>query len=539
MKIGIFLGYGPQVKLGKEGLGRYLGGLLKGFQEQGHDLTVVCPFWLKDTLSELEDSFFINKNKIKIVTDANNPPLWSIYKYLFLTKSKPRLKRIIINIIQSLKRKLYYTLEQVAISKNSMSFALWLIVLIVYVLACFFIIIPFLCVPGIFFLIKVLLKKMLKLCMDNVRTSIVSKDIIKSRIKKIFYSTRSYWYSNPLDLHLFHRMSEEVLSELVAKVNKSIEVDVWFVPAMFWPQVNNINGTVVINAPDLVTQDFPQGFADIYNVEYATTECRKTLDGGKFFITYCEYLRKTLLINRHKKNPDATIAIMHANNSMSEYLQVNSIISDRFICDFMDVFAKQLLVKYINEEVKYIFYASQLRPHKNMMNFIKAYRYLLREKFIGHKLLVTASLLEIEEVNAYIIEHSLQNDVISINNIPAQSLAALYHCADLVVNPTLYEGGFPFTFGEGMSVGTPSVMSDIPQVREVLEPAGLEEIMFDPYDWKAMANKIEWALNNLDELYEKELPLYEKMARRTYSVVADEYVRAFENFIQIDKASKK
>lgn len=78
-------------------------------------------------------------------------------------------------------------------------------------------------------------------------------------------------------------------------------------------------------------------------------------------------------------------------------------------------------------------------------------------------------------------------------------------------------------------------MSDIPQVREVLEPAGLEEIMFNPYDCYAIADKIEWALSNLDDLYQKELALYKKMSQRTYSLVAEEYVNAFKKFIEYDK----
>ena len=83
MKIGIFLGYGPQVKLGKEGLGRYVGGLINGFQEQNHEVTIACPFWLKDTVFELLDTFFIDKSKINLITTHSNPPLWKIYNIFY------------------------------------------------------------------------------------------------------------------------------------------------------------------------------------------------------------------------------------------------------------------------------------------------------------------------------------------------------------------------------------------------------------------------------------------------------------------------
>ena len=89
-----------------------------------------------------------------------------------------------------------------------------------------------------------------------------------------------------------------------------------------------------------------------------------------------------------------------------------------------------------------------------------------------------------------------------------------------------------------MSVGTPSIMSRIPQTQEVLEPAGLDEIMFDPYDWQDIANKIEYWLPRKDELYQKELPLYQKLAKRTPEVVASEYVEAFEKFMNMDRVKK-
>ena len=129
----------------------------------------------------------------------------------------------------------------------------------------------------------------------------------------------------------------------------------------------------------------------------------------------------------------------------------------------------------------------------------------------------------------------MQVDVIALHGVDVQGLAALYRCAELVVNPTLYEGGFPFTFAEGMSVGTPSVMSDIPQVRDVIEPYGLEdEMLFDPNDVQAIADKIEYGLMHKAELYQKELPVFNAMACRTENVVAQEYLESFQTIINTE-----
>ena len=85
-----------------------------------------------------------------------------------------------------------------------------------------------------------------------------------------------------------------------------------------------------------------------------------------------------------------------------------------------------------------------------------------------------------------------------------------------------------------MSVGTPSLMSRIPQVTEYFAPAGLDDCLFDPYDWMDLAKKIEYWLPRIDELYQRELPLYERLSQRTTDIVAQEYVKAFEYFIALD-----
>lgn len=101
------------------------------------------------------------------------------------------------------------------------------------------------------------------------------------------------------------------------------------------------------------------------------------------------------------------------------------------------------------KDVDYLFYPSQVRGNKNILNLVKAYEHILRERNIPLKLILTCNLNNDKELLNYIEQKRLQYDVLSFNSVTAQQLAALYMCARLVVNPTLYEGGFPFTFGEG------------------------------------------------------------------------------------------
>jgi glycosyltransferase involved in cell wall biosynthesis len=193
----------------------------------------------------------------------------------------------------------------------------------------------------------------------------------------------------------------------------------------------------------------------------------------------------------------------------------------------------------INTDLRFIFYASQLRPNKNIISLLRAYDHLLKRRFIGHKLFLTGNPRELDEIVEFIADNNLQNDVLCLHGLSEQELAACYHLADLAVNPSLSEGGCPFTFTEALSVGTPVVMARIPVTEEVIIDRALRELMcFDPYNWKDMANKIEWALQNRELLLSRQLPVYEKLAQRTWRNVVDEYVAILDQISMNKKVAK-
>lgn len=547
MKIGIFLGYGPQTKMGKEGLGRYLAGLMKGFQEEQHELTIACPHWLMDTLDDLLNSFSIDKERIQYISPKKNPLIWEIFSLLTHQRKggKQRFKRMLIRLQRIVKAVIDKTMKVIAETSNPFVFAA---IMLLYVAVGLVLAIPLL------ILLLPLLGVAVLVLAWKFRNKIEAKfggglRKIVEMIVNLPVCQKTKQIVNPL--RVFQLMNDAVNRELVGMINaRADDVDCWFVPSVFWPIVNEIHNTVIINAPDMVTQEYPQGFADGFNIEFATANCRKTIEHGRYFITYSEHLRRTLVMEQYGKSPEYVAAIPHVNNDMASYIEIDRKLNAQLNtdADFSEKFARSLLMG-LNpagctpgyeagarwDKMHYIFYASQVRPSKNMLTLLRAYEYLLRKRFIGHKLFLTAHPTANKQLNKFIKKHHLENDVVCFYNVSAQALAALYRCADLVVNPTLYEGGFPFTFGEGMSVGTPSLMSHIPQVEDVFGPAGLDEFMFDPYDWKNMAEKIEYWLPRTEELYNIQKPLYDELAKRTPDVVAKEYVEVFRRFIHADQ----
>jgi glycosyltransferase involved in cell wall biosynthesis len=53
-------------------------------------------------------------------------------------------------------------------------------------------------------------------------------------------------------------------------------------------------------------------------------------------------------------------------------------------------------------------------------------------------------------------------------------------------------------------------------------------MLFDPFNIHDMAAKMEWAVLNRQALIDLQKPLYEKFAKRSWEVVANEYTALFD-----------
>ena len=512
-KIGIFINYAPEVKLTTEGLGRYLGTLMKGFQQAGGEVIIACPQWLLPSLQELEQDLQIEADKIGIITTDGIPPIWRIYRKLTKKKkrnpSNGRWRHISQEcILRMAERTSWDGLILDGITLGVISAGM-----------------------GIGILVKKIIQRIGRICTRTVQR-LVRRFDMEQRTK--------------ISRALFQRMLEHSEKTLVKRINTYKDpVDVWYVPALFWPEVNKItNGKVVINVPDLVTQEFPTGFVNLAS-KNQTEACRRSIEEGTYFVSYCEYVGNELINNQYGGRGKVCYSIQHANHDLMPYIEIPADVAEQMNLggdkNLTTEFAKSVIAGIpVRSGVltgrqlantRYLFYATQFRPNKNLITLLEAYRQLIRYRFQHIRLVLTGDPDNFPEIMEYLNKHDMLDEVVFCVGVSSQELAALYHCAELVVTTTLYEGGFPFTFGEGMSVGTPSIMSNIRQVREVLEPAGLEFAMFDATDEDSIVEKIIWALNHRDELYEKELPLYQQLAKRTDKLVAEEYMGVFETIL--------
>jgi len=329
----------------------------------------------------------------------------------------------------------------------------------------------------------------------------------------------------------------------LAKHGKRKGVDVWYVAnpgATFG--LTEIKSPTVVTLADFVLFDFEFPFSRVWSWK----DCVKAMDRlqtgavhASATISFSNTVRDSHAVQKFQVPKERAFVVPHAcpmlpTSLVADARQARSLIREYLRSDLAArlSWTSREIPGYIDNldlgNLSYVFVSSQIRPHKNVMNMVRAMEELIRRRFISCKCVFSGNVNDLEALAAHVLGHSLQYDILSLPRIPSRHHAAFYRCARLAVVPTLFEGGFPFPFSEAMSVGTPVVMSRIPVVEEVI-PEELGKVMlFDPYRPDDIADKIEWGLKNRDELIAMQRPIFERLSSRTWDQVASEYLGIVE-----------
>lgn len=524
-KIGIFLGFEYKSKIKAEGIGRLLGFMLKADLQQ--DIVVAMPEWLKDEFIELLKDQDISQEKIELITTRKVPysiRAMEFYKKL-KAKKEPKAKSKIKKVLSWAKRNLIKNINTLISSKN-----IFVIILMgLYLAIIGIVLLPFVLIGYLAIKLKKLLKK-----------GVV---ILERKSKGIVQKALTLIYRNE-DVHdiihmLYAKLHSTELESLVESVNKRQDINMWYIPALFWPEVEGIKAKKVIAAPDIVYYDFPIQFATSSD-QLIHEKLVKTIKCADHIICYSDYVKYNHIVKKFGIHEEKVTVISHGCVEMNKLLKVKKSIEG-------SITQKQLAVEVIEqyiltsgqvsellravkwEQMKFVIYSSQLRPHKNILSLIKAIEILNRKYYKNIKLIVTGNIYQDASIAKFISENNMQNEVIQFYNIPSKVLAALNKLAVCAVNPTMFEGGFPFTFTEAYSMQTPSVMSNISVVEEKIDDIKLKECMlFDPYDVDDLVQKLDWAIDHRDSLYNMQADLYKEFEKRTWDLVVEEYIDLFK-----------
>lgn len=134
-------------------------------------------------------------------------------------------------------------------------------------------------------------------------------------------------------------------------------------------------------------------------------------------------------------------------------------------------------------ERPFILFVSTIEPRKNLLTLLRAFRKLLDDYKSDVSLVVVGERGWLfEEVFRLHEELKLGDRLRFLGRVSAEDLAYLYNAAAIHVHPSYYEG-FGLTPLEAMSSGTPTIVSDVSSLPEVVGDAGLRVPPNDVEEW--------------------------------------------------------
>jgi len=524
---GIYLAYHPNVDLRTEGLGRHLAEFLKGAQQrQDVRFAIACPSWSRKEIEKLCDAFFIDQESFDFVSPPTVPLVLSLLERS--KKLKKRTKRLWMSKLATTVRALVSQPARLTAQKLFGTRSMLLLGALVVIGLPIFILLS----------AAALVIRLARATFDFVR-AVLARSRAASMVQRVAAVLRRP-QGEPLVQKLYTYMLEGEFSLMHKLIEKRTDIAAWYSPTAYWPQFHTIRKPRLMCVPDVVLNDFPTSFSQLGGDQLLDSfrQLEHSIELAQHIVVYSRHVKYHTLVGNYHVQPKGVSVILHGANRLDSFIIVSGFKDN---LEATNIFARRLLRSSLTKSVnpfyantrpsgdfRFLFYASQLRPNKNLLTLLRAYEFLLRKRFIGHKLILTCEPYS-RDVSEFIREKRLENDVLFLRGLSTQELAACYHLADLAVNPSLSEGGFPFTFTEALSVETPVVMARIAVTEEIIsDPKMKQTMLFDPYNWEAMAERIEWGIRNREELLKQQKPLYEKLAARTWTHVVDEYINILD-----------
>jgi glycosyltransferase involved in cell wall biosynthesis len=538
-KLGIFLAYAPEQSLSEHGLGRLLAMLIHGMKQREVSLVLGMPHWCEREVRKLLSDLDVDTLGVEWLTTSKDPVLLRMHKSLLAWRRRRRrtrragFVRSVVASVRSIVLRIGKVFEAGLATSSIVLFAMTIVAITTPPLAIVWYVAR--SEPAVIgAAIVIVLIGGPAICNRRLRKALLARLIhLRRSAARVFRPAREF-KSVTLAQRMYAQMRDQEMGRLLAKVNRRGDIEAWLIPTIFWPEAAGIKASKTVVVPDVVMIDAPVHFAE--HVSLATFgDLRKSIVGADHLICYSEHVRQAHLVRRFGIEESRISVIEHAPVDTREpfrrplYCSIPvAEASAHMLREFFEGGTGANQLRGVDlADVPFLFYASQIRPHKNILTLIKAYETLLRRDLVDAKLVLTGDLFapEASKLLSYVHSQRLQYDVISLPRIPSRILSALFARSRLAVCPTLSEGGLPFTFTEALNVDTPVIMSRIPVVVEkVTDPDLAAAMLFDPYDAGDLCARMRWALDNRQSLLAMQRPLFAELSKRTWNDVASDYI---------------
>lgn len=141
----------------------------------------------------------------------------------------------------------------------------------------------------------------------------------------------------------------------------------------------------------------------------------------------------------------------------------------------------------IDKPFRYIMWLTSLEPKKNTIGVIRAWERVKYAHAPDLKLVICGKpAWRYHDILKAMKARFLEGELLHVEDLPFVEIQALYRSAECFVFPS-YAEGFGFPPMEALQCGTPSVVSDIPAHRWVMQDSVLYA---DPYDDRQVADQI-------------------------------------------------
>ena len=254
-------------------------------------------------------------------------------------------------------------------------------------------------------------------------------------------------------------------------------IDLFHAPHYVLPLLTPCRSVVTIH--DCIPLMFPQYLPNRLAYGYARASFWIATHRSSRILTVSEASKRDIL--RFFQIPSDKVTVIH------------NAIDERFGVVPTEEEVVQVRERY-QLSTRFVLYAGNVKPHKNLERLIDAFFILRQEGFGDLKLLIIGSeISKYATLRRAVHRYHLHQHVRFLGFVPSETLAVLYRLADAFAFPSVYEGfGLPPL--EAMASGTPVLTSNVSSLPEVVGDAA---VLVNPYEPRAIADGLRQLLTDM------------------------------------------
>jgi hypothetical protein len=320
---------------------------------------------------------------------------------------------------------------------------------------------------------------------------------------------------------LIERERERVYATMAAGIDATPEIGMCYVPIGVWSGARLVKiKPLVLHLPDVVMVEFPEMFSPSAGIDELIARIRELAAVADRITCASQHVRQRHHIEFLQLDERKSHMLAHAPMVLSD--------EPAAALDEGRAERRRLLKEAIASELgrplpaatTLIYFPTQNRPYKNIVAILHAMTLMRSAHPI---LLLTADVSADREFGRQIFELGLADRVLTTGRLSREAHAELFASVDIGITSSRFEGGFPFTFAEGVSSGAPVVMAAIPVTVPVIPAELAPRMLFDPLSPPDIARALDAALADRG-LLQHQRQLLARMMRRSWSDLAGEYL---------------